>query len=115
MGKVYDALRRAEEQRTQRVREAAAAPAAPLAPEVPAATAEVRMKSRRVNCLVESCLLFEGFTTGFLSLRVGGSSTLSNSIGFPEKDKQGLLHTVCVVWVVGRLVGCENSPMACVW
>ncbi len=34
MGKVYDALRRAEEQRTQRVRETAAAPAAPLAPEV---------------------------------------------------------------------------------
>jgi len=40
MGKVYDALRRAEEQRTQRVREAAAAPAAPLVPEVPPATAE---------------------------------------------------------------------------
>jgi capsular exopolysaccharide synthesis family protein len=40
MGKVYDALRRAEEQRTQRVREAAAAPATPLVPEVPATTAE---------------------------------------------------------------------------
>jgi len=37
MGKVYDALRRAEEQRTQRVRETAAVPAAPLVPEVPAA------------------------------------------------------------------------------
>ena len=34
MGKVYDALRRAEEQRNQRVRETAAAPAAPVAPEV---------------------------------------------------------------------------------
>ncbi len=38
MGKVYDALRRAEEQRTQRVRETAAAPAAPLVPDVPMAT-----------------------------------------------------------------------------
>ena len=37
MGKVYDALRRAEEQRTQRVRETAAAPAAPEVPELPAA------------------------------------------------------------------------------
>jgi capsular exopolysaccharide synthesis family protein len=36
MGKVYDALRRAEEQRTQRVRETVAAPAAPLLPEAPA-------------------------------------------------------------------------------
>ena len=34
MGKVYDALRRAEEQRNQRVRETAAAPAAPVAPEI---------------------------------------------------------------------------------
>ena len=37
MGKVYDALRRAEEQRTQRVRETAAAPAAPELPDFPAA------------------------------------------------------------------------------
>jgi capsular exopolysaccharide synthesis family protein len=37
MGKVYDALRRAEEQRTQRVRETAAAPPAPVVPEVPKA------------------------------------------------------------------------------
>ncbi len=37
MGKVYDALRRAEEQRTQRVRAAAAAPAAPVVPDVPVA------------------------------------------------------------------------------
>jgi capsular exopolysaccharide synthesis family protein len=35
MGKVYDALRRAEEQRTQRVRETAAAPAAPVVPDIP--------------------------------------------------------------------------------
>jgi capsular exopolysaccharide synthesis family protein len=43
MGKVYDALRRAEEQRNQRVRETAAAPAAPVAPEIqvpPAASPE---------------------------------------------------------------------------
>jgi len=37
MGKVYDALRRAEEQRTQRVRETAAMPAAPVVPDLPAA------------------------------------------------------------------------------
>ena len=37
MGKVYDALRRAEAQRTQRVRETAAAPAAPEVPDFPAA------------------------------------------------------------------------------
>jgi capsular exopolysaccharide synthesis family protein len=37
MGKVYDALRRAEEQRTQRVRETAAAPPPPVVPEVPKA------------------------------------------------------------------------------
>ena len=37
MGKVYDALRRAEEQRTQRVRAAATAPAAPVVPDVPVA------------------------------------------------------------------------------
>ena len=41
MGKVYDALRRAEEQRTQRVRETAAAPAAPVVPDVPVAQAGV--------------------------------------------------------------------------
>jgi capsular exopolysaccharide synthesis family protein len=40
MGKVYDALRRAEEQRTQRVRETAAAPVTPLIPDVPVATGE---------------------------------------------------------------------------
>jgi len=37
MGKVYDALRRAEEQRTQRVRETAVAPAAPELPDLPVA------------------------------------------------------------------------------
>ena len=40
MGKVYDALRRAEEQRTQRVRETAAAPAAPVVPDLPVAKGE---------------------------------------------------------------------------
>lgn len=40
MGKVYDALRRAEAQRTQRVRETAAAPAAPEVPDFPAAPEE---------------------------------------------------------------------------
>ena len=38
MGKVYDALRRAEEQRTQRVRETAVAPAAPEVPDLSVAT-----------------------------------------------------------------------------
>jgi protein-tyrosine kinase len=38
MGKVYDALRRAEEQRNQRVRETVAAPATPMVPDVPAVT-----------------------------------------------------------------------------
>jgi capsular exopolysaccharide synthesis family protein len=38
MGKVYDALRRAEEQRTQRVRETAVAAAAPEVPDVSVAT-----------------------------------------------------------------------------
>ena len=41
MGKVYDALRRAEEQRSQRVRETAAMPAAPVVPDLPAAAGVV--------------------------------------------------------------------------
>jgi capsular exopolysaccharide synthesis family protein len=45
MGKVYDALRRAEEQRTQRVRDAAAAPGPPAIPEVPAAAPETPGKA----------------------------------------------------------------------